>query len=114
MQRSKERPDVASQRCRCNVPSNAEIRILKNPEELFKAAADQFAALADAAVQATGRFTVALSGGSTPKGLYSLLASGAYARIPWGQVHFFFSDERNVLPDDPESNYRLANQALLS
>jgi 6-phosphogluconolactonase len=96
------------------VPCNAEIRILKNSEELFSAAAEEFAALADSAIQTSGRFTVALSGGSTPKGLYSLLASGSYARIPWDQVHFFFSDERNVPPDHPESNYRLANQALLS
>jgi 6-phosphogluconolactonase len=115
MRRSRELPDAAWQRCRCNLlSSNAEIRILNTSEELFSAAAEEFAALADSAVQTSGRFIVALSGGSTPKGLYSLLASGAYARVPWDRVHFFFSDERNVPPDDAESNYRLANQALLS
>src|SRR4051794_756637 len=70
--------------------------------------------MAGSAVQTSGRFTVALSGGSTPKGMYSLLASGAYPNIPWNKVFFFLSDERNVPPDDPDSNFRLANEALLS
>jgi 6-phosphogluconolactonase len=96
------------------VVSQPEIRILNSPEELFRAAADQFATLAKSAVQASGRFTVALSGGSTPKGMYSLLASGNYPNVPWDEVYFFLSDERNVPPDDPDSNYRLANEALLS
>jgi 6-phosphogluconolactonase len=96
------------------VATQPEIRILNSSEELFRAAADEFATLADSAIQASGRFTVALSGGSTPKGMYALLASGDYPNIPWDKVYFFLSDERNVLPDDPDSNYRLANEALLS
>lgn len=96
------------------MPYQPEIRILNRSEELFRAAADHFSSLACSAVEASGRFTVALSGGSTPKGMYSLLSSEDYSHIPWDRVYFFFSDERNVLPDDPDSNYRLAHNVLLS
>jgi 6-phosphogluconolactonase len=89
-----------------------EIRILKTREDLFEAAAAEFAAQATAAVRARGRFTVALSGGSTPKGLYSLLATRP--GIPWDKIYFFWGDERHVPPDHPDSNYRMANEALLS
>jgi 6-phosphogluconolactonase len=101
-------------RALARVESQPEIRILNTPEEVFRAAADQFATLANSAIQASGRFTVALSGGSTPKGMYSLLAGDDYQNILWDKVYFFLSDERNVPPNDPESNYRLANEALLS
>ncbi len=80
--------------------------------ELFQAAAAEFAKLAAEAVRARDRFTVALSGGSTPRGLYSLLAGSA--TIPWDKIFFFWSDERHVPPDDPESNYRMANEAMLA
>jgi 6-phosphogluconolactonase len=89
-----------------------EIRILKTAPELFDAAAADFAALAGQAVRASGRFAVALSGGSTPKTLYSLLATKP--GIPWDKICFFWGDERHVPPNDPESNYRMANEALLS
>ena len=60
------------------------------------------------------RFTWALSGGSTPRGLYRLLASDPYReRLPWLGVHFFWSDERHVPPDHPESNFRMAREAML-
>ena len=63
----------------------------------------------------SGRFTVALSGGSTPKTLYSLLASPEYrGRVDWPRVHLFWGDERCVPPDHPESNYRMVREALLS
>lgn len=89
-----------------------EIRILNSPSELFQSAADEFARLANDAVTARGRFTVALSGGSTPKSMYSLLATRS--DIPWKQIYFFFGDERHVPPDHPESNYRMAYAAMLS
>jgi 6-phosphogluconolactonase len=89
-----------------------EIRILKDPPELFEAAAAEFIARAAEAVRARGRFTVALSGGSTPKRLYALLATKA--SIPWNKIFFFWGDERHVPPDDAESNYRMANEAMLS
>src|ERR1700726_2123899 len=89
-----------------------EIRVLKTSQELFEAAAAEFALQAAAAIRARGRFTIALSGGSTPKSLYSLLATKP--NIPWDKIYFFWGDERNVPPDHPDSNYRMANEALLS
>ena len=94
------------------MPTQPEIRILKTATDLFEAAATEFAAQASAAVRANGRFTVALSGGSTPKTLYSLLATKP--GIPWDKICIFWGDERHVPPDHPESNYRMANEALLS
>lgn len=94
------------------MPSQPEIRILKSPEELFEAAAAEFTAQASAAIRARGRFTVALSGGSTPKRLYALLATKP--NIPWDKIYFFWGDERHVPPDHPESNYRMVYEALLS
>jgi 6-phosphogluconolactonase len=94
------------------MPTQPEIRVLKTATDLFEAAAAEFAAQASAAVRARGRFTVALSGGSTPRTLYSLLATKP--NIPWDKVCIFWGDERHVPPDNPESNYRMANEALLS
>jgi len=94
------------------MPAQPEIRILKTATDLFEAAAAEFVAQASAAVRARGRFTVALSGGSTPRTLYSLLATKP--GIPWDKIYFFWGDERHVPPDQPESNYRMANEALLS
>ncbi|HWP93294.1 MAG TPA: 6-phosphogluconolactonase [Thermodesulfobacteriota bacterium] len=95
----------------------AEIQVLSNLQELTRRAAEEFVSQAAEAVQAKGLFTVALSGGSTPKGLYSLLADGNEgfrARVAWDKIHFFWGDERHVPPDHPESNYRMAYEALLS
>jgi 6-phosphogluconolactonase len=89
-----------------------EIRISKTAQELFAAAATEFAAQAAAAVRTNGRFTVALSGGSTPKSLYARLA--ATPGIPWDKICFFWGDERHVPPDSPESNYRMAHEAMLA
>jgi 6-phosphogluconolactonase len=91
-----------------------EIRILDTPAELFQAAAEEFAEIATAAVQAQGRFTVALSGGSTPRGMFNLLAGEKFASLPWSKFYFFWGDERHVPPDNPDSNYRMAYEALLS
>ncbi len=91
--------------------SEADIRILNAPQELFQAAAAEFIALASTAIRDHRKFTVALSGGSTPKSLYSVLARSA---LPWDKIFFFWSDERHVPPDHPDSNYRMAKEALLS
>ena len=96
------------------MPASPEIRIVNTAADLFQAAATEFADLAVAAVRARGRFSVALSGGSTPRGLYSLLASGSGPSIPWDKAFFFWSDERPVPPDHPDSNYRMAYEAMLS
>jgi 6-phosphogluconolactonase len=95
------------------MPAQPEIRILNTPADLFRAAATEFAALASQAVQRSGRFSVALSGGSTPKSLYTLLASDSISKIPWDETYFFFGDERHVPPDDPESNYRMVRETGL-
>jgi len=93
---------------------SAEIRVLTTPQELFAAAAEEIVRSANEAVSERGRFTLALSGGSTPKSLYHLLASNARTTLPWDKVFFFWGDERHVPPTDPESNYRLVYEALLS
>jgi 6-phosphogluconolactonase len=95
------------------MPPRPEIRILNTAAELFQAAATEFATLASQAVQSYGRFVVALSGGSTPKTLYALLASGSVPDVPWEKIFFFFGDERFVPPDHPESNYRMARETGL-
>ncbi len=94
--------------------SPAEIRVLKTPQELFGAAAEEVVRLANQAVAERGRFTIALSGGSTPKSLFNLLATNARTALPWDRMFFFWSDERHVPPTDPDSNYRMADEAMLS
>lgn len=90
------------------------IEVLPSGEALMRAAAERFVAAAAGAIRARGRFAVALSGGSTPRGLYALLATEAYARrVDWSGVQVFWSDERCVPPDDPASNQRMAREALL-
>ncbi len=93
-----------------------KIEVVADAPALARAAADLFLASAKQAVKERGKFTVALSGGSTPKALYSLLTSDAElrAQVPWTQIYFFFGDERHVAPDHPDSNYRMANEAMLS
>lgn len=90
-----------------------DVRLLATPQELFAAAAEETIRSAEAAVAERGRFTIALSGGTTPKGLYNLLAAGARSTFPWKNAFFFWSDERHARPGDPESNYRMANEAML-
>src|SRR5215203_1902164 len=87
------------------------VQIYASRNELAPAAANYFVARS---VEHEDRFTVAISGGSTPKLMYELLADEFRNQVPWGNVHFFWSDERHVPPDHPESNYRMAYQAMLS
>lgn len=95
------------------MPATREIEILPTPADLFQAAAEEFIRLGNEAVAARGRFSVALSGGSTPKSLYSLLAAN-YSDFDWHHTHLFFGDERHVPPDHADSNYRMVNEALLA
>jgi 6-phosphogluconolactonase len=89
--------------------------VFPDPVALAHAAADDFMRRASDAVAARGRFAVALSGGTTPRRLYELLAGEPYpARVPWEKTHVFWGDERHVPPDDPQSNYRMAREALLA
>jgi len=93
-----------------------EIRVFPNADALIRAAARTFVRLAKQAVRAKDSFAVALSGGSTPKSLYKLLAGDATFRTtaPWAQTHFFWGDERHVSPDHEDSNYRMAHESMLS
>jgi 6-phosphogluconolactonase len=90
------------------------MQVYPDLESLVSAAAEQVATLAEDAVAARGRFSVALSGGSTPRPVYELLAADEFAaRIDWSRVHIFWGDERCVPPDHPDSNSRMTRQALL-
>jgi 6-phosphogluconolactonase len=94
------------------MPATRSIEVLATAADLFHAAAEEFVRLARTAIGAQGRFTVALAGGSTPKALYSLLASN-YADFVWNRVFLFFGDERHVPPTDADSNYRMVEESLL-
>ena len=91
-----------------------ELHVLPTVEDLAQAAALFIVELARERIQAQERFTIALSGGSTPRRLYQILASPEYAqRIAWDRWHVFWSDERCVPPDHTDSNYLMAREALL-
>src|SRR5580704_10381906 len=96
--------------------SNREIRILADANSIAQTAAAEFLEAARDSIREKGSFSIALAGGSTPKALYGLLASNPLlqAKVPWGKIQFFFGDERHVPPDDPESNFRMASEAMFS
>ena len=95
--------------------ANTQIRIYHDAEELALKAARYFARLADQYVLGCGRFTVALSGGSTPRAMFSLLAAEPFLdTVPWSAIYFFWGDERCVPPEHAESNFRMAHETLLS
>ncbi|HZZ44760.1 MAG TPA: 6-phosphogluconolactonase [Tepidisphaeraceae bacterium] len=90
------------------------IRVLRDPAEISEKAAEYIIDAAAEAIALTGRFTLALSGGRTPKSLYTLLAAGDNLQeIDWGNVEIYFGDERTVPPEHADSNYRMAKEALL-
>ena len=89
------------------------IRVLPDHEAASRAAAEEVVARAAEALATSGRFTVALAGGNTPRRLYELLAGDYRHRIPWDGLRVLWSDERCVPPDDARSNYRMARTALL-
>ena len=88
-----------------------------DPAALALRAAYHLTELVEEAVAARGRARVAVSGGSTPKATFALLADPAHpflARMPWDRLELFFVDERTVPPDDKDSNYRMTREALLN
>lgn len=87
----------------------AKLRIFSDQTELNRAVAEAFVERASA----SERFSVALAGGNTPRGLYELLATEYQNRVPWGRVHFFWSDERYVPLDHVDSNAFMARQVFL-
>lgn len=98
-------------------PLTGEVRILPDGEALRRAAADEIARSCQEVLRARKAFTLCLSGGKTPRSLYQLLGGEGDTtfrlKIPWPQVHFFWSDERLVPADHPDSNYAMAREAFL-
>jgi 6-phosphogluconolactonase len=91
-----------------------ELRVVANPEAVAQAAAELFVEACGQSIRERGRFRVALSGGSTPRRTYELLAGKALSRrIDWSNVDVFWGDERYVARDDHDSNYRMTAEALL-
>lgn len=90
------------------------VQVFPTPDDVAHFAAEQIVAISNAAIADRGRFSVGLSGGSTPKLLFALLASEHFApRIDWANVHVFWGDERCVPPDHADSNYRMTRETLL-
>ncbi|HET6380069.1 MAG TPA: 6-phosphogluconolactonase [candidate division Zixibacteria bacterium] len=88
--------------------------VLPDEAAVYAAAADRIVAAGQAALRERGRFVVALSGGSTPRLVCPLLVVPPRVQmVDWSRVEFFFGDERAVPPDDPQSNYNTAREALL-
>ncbi len=90
------------------------VRVCPNPTEVARAAARLFVDYAWQSISRHGQFLVALSGGNTPRKMYELLASAEFrGQVDWAKVHVFWSDERTVPPDHPDSNYGMARRELL-
>src|SRR6266404_6032424 len=96
------------------MPSEPKVQVFDSPQELFRGAAEKFCEVGARSIRDHGRFTVALSGGSTPRGLHQELVANFSSALSWEHVFFFLGDERHVPPDHPESNYRMANETLFS
>ncbi|MCS3529092.1 6-phosphogluconolactonase [Chryseobacterium sp. JUb7] len=91
------------------------VTVADNLDQLYKNAADLFTVLAEKAINKKGKFVVALSGGSSPKAIFELLASKSYAeKIEWNKVYFFWVDERWVPLNDEKSNAKMTFQTLLN
>ncbi|HTE00311.1 MAG TPA: 6-phosphogluconolactonase [Mucilaginibacter sp.] len=91
-----------------------KINVFDTEDEVLNGLANYFVKIAASSITGHGQFSVALSGGNSPKKLYELLASPLFKdKVEWSKVHFFFGDERYVPHDDPQSNYLMAKKALL-
>ncbi|WNI37948.1 6-phosphogluconolactonase [Chryseobacterium sp. SG20098] len=91
------------------------ITVFDDLEKLYKKAADVFVDLSKKSIQKKDRFVVALSGGSSPKAIFKLLATPEYKeQIEWNKVYFFWVDERWVPLNDDKSNFRMTDEALLN
>ncbi len=95
---------------------NREIQILENGEAVSRAAAEMLVDMALEKLKTKELVAVALSGGSTPKNMFAILANDAALRdrMPWNRVHFFWGDERHVAPDHADSNFRMTHETMLS
>lgn len=92
-----------------------DITIFNTLDTLYKKAADTFVELSEQSIQKHGKFVTAVSGGSSPKAIFSLLATSEYAdKIDWSKVYIFWVDERWVALDDEKSNFKMTLETLLS
>lgn len=89
-----------------------KLNIFDTSGEVLDALAFHFVEIANRAITTNGKFSIALSGGSSPKKLYELLASSCKDKVNWEKVYFFFGDERNVPKTDPDSNFLMVKKAL--
>jgi len=96
--------------------TSAEIKVVKDPDEISRTAAEMIIRQASASRPSTGPFTLALSGGSTPRTLHQRLSCepSAMGSLWWNNLHFFWGDERHVPPEHPQSNYRMACETLFA
>ena len=91
------------------------IRTFPDAEAVSRGASEEFVRCAREAIAARGRFIVTLSGGSTPKRMFEMLADKPCRdQVEWAKVHIFWGDERSVPPDHKDSNYRMAHEAMLA
>ena len=98
-----------------SISEKARIITVPDAQALAATAAEFFAQAATKNIAMHGRFTVALSGGSTPKAMFALLAVGPYCTaLEWAKIYFFWGDERCVPPDHQDSNYRMTKENLLA
>jgi len=96
------------------VSTKPQVVVQPSLEALNREAAARFQMLAGQSIASAGRYSVALSGGSTPRAFYRLLAEPPFREaIDWPRVHLFWGDERFVPPDHPDSNYRMAREAFI-
>jgi len=96
--------------------TSVKLKIVKDPEEISRTAAEMIIRQASASGPSTRPFTLALSGGSTPRMLHRRLSRqpSAMGSPGWNNLHFFWGDERHVPPDHPQSNYRMACETLFA
>jgi 6-phosphogluconolactonase len=92
---------------------SGKIRKFDGLDALSRAAADELIAIAKSAVSSHGTCNIALSGGSTPKRMFQLLAAMGRSAAPWDHIDLWWGDERTVPPDHPDSNYRMTRENLL-
>lgn len=94
---------------------NKNIHVYPNKEKLVTATAEYVADSIEKAIQKSGLCNVALSGGNTPGGVYSMLAASPYRdRVDWSRLHLFWGDERMVPPEHQDSNFRMVQETLLN
>jgi 6-phosphogluconolactonase len=95
----------------------AKLTVTADEPSLIVTAAERITRIVTDAIAATGHAMLCLTGGSTPRPIYAVLTDPGRewrSRIDWSRVHFFWGDERHVPPDSPDSNFKMANDALVA